>query len=83
MNKLHVSIEIRKKPSLIQVYIENSELKLSFVFLNYNYITFYTLVLLITSLMERRKGQMDLPRLSSKSTSLYSEDKQTKQQTLT
>ena len=83
MNKLHVSIEIRKKPSLIQVYIENSELKLSFVFLNYNYITFYTLVLLITSSMERRKGQMDLPRLSSKSTSLYSEDKQTKQQTLT
>ena len=45
MNKLHVSIEIRKKPSLIQVYIENSELKLSFVFLNYNDITFYTLVI--------------------------------------
>ena len=43
MNKLHVSIEIRKKPSLIQVYIENSELKLSFVFLNYNSITFCTI----------------------------------------
>ena len=33
----------KKKPSLIRVYIENSELKLSFVLLNYNSITFCTI----------------------------------------